>query len=157
MRLLALSLCVSVSANATAQTLRMEPSDAPWRLVGETARFTVGVDTSRVQIDTLGIIAWVRVEYRADQWLIDSVGPSFRRAYFRQTIDCEGQRVIDLERDVFNAQGVWLGGNPRPPEGWRPWAGHPLAEHYPVICRALGPRDAPDAGMTAVTAHSLLR
>jgi hypothetical protein len=80
-----------------------------------------------------------------DQWLIDSAGPSFRRAYFRQTIDCEGERVINLERDVFDAQGVWLGGNQRPPEDWRPWEGHLLAAHYPVICRTLASSADPDA------------
>jgi hypothetical protein len=98
-----------------------------------------------VSFDSQGLIAWVRVEYRTDQWVLDSVGPSFRRAYFRQAIDCERERVIDLERDIFSAQGVWLGGNQRPPEPWRQWEGHLLAAHYPVICRTLGPRASPAA------------
>jgi hypothetical protein len=139
MRRLLVELLLSLVALADA-TAQPGPSRAPipWATIGTSPEVVLSLDTSRVEVDTVGQRVWLRFDYATDQTVPPTPKGPYRRTVVLENIDCALRRTRDIEMLLFDRTGIQLVRFPFPTAAWTSFDKHAMtATYFDLACQAL--------------------
>jgi hypothetical protein len=149
--LLAAVLALSTAPAASAQaSISRAPfalgAEAPstWTDFLRTDDLAVRLDTARVERrDDGALLVWVRFEYAEDEPVPGRPDERYARMEIREALDCDAQRVADVELTIRDRAERVLGTTRAEPPRWKSFVEHPFAtDLFILACRFLSPRAA---------------
>jgi hypothetical protein len=150
-------LAVAVLALATAPAVAAQTAlpravaldlaaEAPstWTDFLRTDDLAVRLDTARVERrDDGALLVWVRFEYADDEPVPGRPGERYARMEIREALDCDRQRVADVELTILDRAERVLGTTRAEAPRWRTFVDHPFdTDLFILACRLLSPRAA---------------
>jgi hypothetical protein len=143
-----LALSTAPAASAQASISRAAALDlaaeAPstWIDFLRTDDLAVRLDTARVERrDDGALLVWVRFEYAADEPVPGRPDERYARMEIREALDCDAQRVADVELTIRDRAERVLGTTRAEPPRWKTFVEHPFdTDLFILACRFLSPR-----------------
>jgi hypothetical protein len=146
-------LCAGATTSAQAQrsvalaaTLDHTPAGVAtdtWSDFLRTDELAVRIDTARVERRSGdgALLVWVRFEYAEPIEVPGHPDRTFSNLEIQEALDCQGQRVTDVEAQIRDERNRVLATTRSPAVNWKTFADHPFdADLFILACRYLSPR-----------------